>query len=93
VSVDLPDVAKAPAVLGRALPPLHFVGPANDPYSLAIVSGAALLSRWLLLPPTTGASRKIARRRIRHANGPGAFGAPPRPISSMSPQHAAELAA
>jgi hypothetical protein len=46
-----------------------------------------------LLPPTTGASRKIARRRIRHANGPGAFGAPPRPISSMSPQHAAELAA
>jgi hypothetical protein len=51
VSVDLPDVAKALAVLGRALPPLHFVGPANDPYRLAIVSGAALLSRWLPVAP------------------------------------------
>jgi len=29
------------------LPPLRFVGPANDPYSLAIVDGAASLSRWL----------------------------------------------
>jgi hypothetical protein len=29
------------------LPPLQFVGPANDPYSLAIVDGAAPLSRWL----------------------------------------------
>jgi hypothetical protein len=28
------------------LPPLQFVGPANDPYSLAIVDGAAPLSRW-----------------------------------------------
>jgi hypothetical protein len=29
------------------LPPLQFVGPANDPYSLAIVDSAAPLSRWL----------------------------------------------
>ena len=29
------------------LPPLQFVGPANDPYSLAIVDGAASLSRWV----------------------------------------------
>jgi hypothetical protein len=29
------------------LPPLQFVGPANDPYSLAIVDDAAPLSRWL----------------------------------------------
>ena len=29
------------------LPPLHFVGPANEPYSVAIVDSAAPLSRWL----------------------------------------------
>ncbi|MGA7762050.1 MAG: hypothetical protein WCA59_09900 [Candidatus Binataceae bacterium] len=29
------------------LPPLNFVGPANDPYSLAIVDSAAPLSQWL----------------------------------------------
>jgi hypothetical protein len=29
------------------LPPLQFVGPANDPYSLAIVDSAAPLSQWL----------------------------------------------
>jgi len=29
------------------LPPLQFVGPPNDPYSLAIVDDAAPLSRWL----------------------------------------------
>ena len=29
------------------LPPLHFVGPANDPYSVAIVDSKAPLSRWL----------------------------------------------
>ena len=29
------------------LPPLQFVGPGNDPYSLAIVDDAAPLSRWL----------------------------------------------
>jgi hypothetical protein len=29
------------------LPPLHFVGPAKDPYSLAIVDSSAPLSRWL----------------------------------------------
>jgi hypothetical protein len=29
------------------LPPLQFVGPASDPYSLAIVDSAAPLSRWL----------------------------------------------
>jgi hypothetical protein len=31
------------------LPPLHFVGPASDPYSLAIVDSAAPLSRWLAM--------------------------------------------
>jgi hypothetical protein len=40
------------------LPPLHFVGPANDPYRLAIVSGAALLSRWLPAAPDDPVSRK-----------------------------------
>jgi hypothetical protein len=29
------------------LPPLQIVGPANDPYSLAIVDSAAPLSEWL----------------------------------------------
>jgi hypothetical protein len=41
--------AAALAVVGwhLMLPPLQFVGPPNDPYSLAIVDDAAPLSRWL----------------------------------------------
>src|SRR5579864_5334425 len=44
-----PRQAAALALVGwyLMLPPLHFVGPANDPYSLAIVNNAAPLSRWL----------------------------------------------
>jgi hypothetical protein len=29
------------------LPPLHFIGPGNDPHSVAIVDDTAPLSRWL----------------------------------------------
>jgi hypothetical protein len=44
-----PRHATALALVGwyLMLPPLHFVGPANHPYSLAIVDSAAPLSGWL----------------------------------------------
>jgi hypothetical protein len=61
-SISIRKLPHAPALgLVRwylVLPPLHFVGPANDPYRLAIVSGAALLSRWLPAAPDDPVSRK-----------------------------------
>jgi hypothetical protein len=85
----LPD---APAlVLVRwylMLPPLHFVGPANDPYRLAIVSGAALLCRWLPVAPDDPASRKNSGPPDSARKRPlGAFDT----RRSSGPQHAREL--
>jgi hypothetical protein len=47
------------------LPPLNFVGPANDPYSLAIVDSAAPLSRWL---PMNDLQERLARNLRESVN-------------------------
>jgi hypothetical protein len=68
------------------LPPLDFVGPANDPYRLAIVSGAALLSRWLPVAPDAPASRKNgASPDLARARAVGAFCRSPHPLARHQP--------